>query len=141
MGRNQWINLITYCRSRNNKEVSWAPHSWIPRAFLLLSFYLTSKEVPSSSVLSILLLRFANYKEFCYTFFFLLPWCLPIVHVCNSLIYCKNYEEFSDMFGPIDCSQYICYNSPKLLHTPLVGPCYANDKEKGVAWTKLTMII
>lgn len=141
MGRNQWINLTAYCRSRGNKDVSWAPHSWKPRALLLLSFCSTSEEVPSSSVPSISLLRFASCKELCCTFFFLLPWCLPAVPVCNSLIYCRNCEDFSDMFGPIDCSQYMCYSSPELPHTPLAGSCYANDKEKGVAWTKLTMII
>jgi hypothetical protein len=36
------------------------------------------------------------------------------------------------MSGPIDGFQYMCYSSPKLPHTPLVKPCYVNDKEKGL---------
>jgi hypothetical protein len=138
---NQWINLTTYCKSRGNKDVSWAPHSRNPKALLLLSFYSTSKEVLSSFVSSISLLRFVNCKKLCCIFFLLLSWCLLVNLVCNSLIYCINCEEFSDMFACIDCSQYMCYNSPKPLHTLMVGPCYDNDKEKGVAWTKLIMII
>jgi hypothetical protein len=139
---NQWINLTNpYCKSIANKDVSWAPHTQNPKVLLLLSFYSTSKEVPSSFVPSIALLCFVNCKKLCYIFFFLLPWCLLIVLVCNSLIYCRKSEEFNDMFGCIDWFQYKCYNSPKPLHTLVVGPCYANDKENGVAWTKFIMII
>jgi hypothetical protein len=87
------------------------------------------------------LLCFVSSKEFCCTFFFLLAWCFPIVPMCDSLIYCKNYEKFTDMFIPVDGSQYICYSSFKLPHNPLARPCYVNDKEKGVTRTKLTMII
>jgi hypothetical protein len=132
MGRNQWINLTTYYRSRDNKDVSWASHFWNPRALLLLSLYSIFEEVPSSFVPSISLLCFARSKELCSIFFFLLPWCFPIVPMCDSLIYCKNYEEFSDMSRPIDGSQYMCHSSPKLPHTPLAKPCYVNDKEKGL---------
>jgi hypothetical protein len=132
MGRNQWINLTAYYRSRGNKDVNWAPHSWNPRALLLLSFCSTFEEVPSSSIPSISLMCFTSCKELCYTFFFLLPWCLPAVPMCNALIYCRNCKEFGDMFGPTDCSQYMCYSSPELLHTPLLDCVMLMTRRRGL---------
>jgi hypothetical protein len=138
MGRNQWINLTTYYRTEGNK----VGHHTFGTLGLFYCFHF----VQFLRSLDHMFLR-SHYcalralRSFVLLFFFFLPWCIPIVPMCNSMIYCRTYEESSDMFGPIDGFQYVCYSSHELPHIPSARPCYVNDKEKGVAWTKLIMII